>query len=193
MAPLGARAADLVVWWEKGFYDQEDEAVREIIAAFEQETGKQVELVLLPHGRDVQMSSEERSGRAAARLPVRLAAYTGIPRWAYEDRLVDLEGALGPVLRPVRCRRHRSLAPCSMAARASARSTPCQWVEIPTTSMSGTACWSGPASPSLTFQGVGGVLGLLVRPGAAGRAPGHGPRRHLGRRPAHVGRGARTR
>ena len=38
MAPLGAQAADLVVWWEEGFYAQEDEAVREIIAAFEQET-----------------------------------------------------------------------------------------------------------------------------------------------------------
>ena len=48
MAPLGARAADLVVWWEKGFYPEEDEAVREIIAAFEQKTGKQVELVLHP-------------------------------------------------------------------------------------------------------------------------------------------------
>jgi hypothetical protein len=29
MAPLGAKAADLVVWWEKGYYDQEDEAIRE--------------------------------------------------------------------------------------------------------------------------------------------------------------------
>jgi hypothetical protein len=37
MAPLGAWGADLVVWWEKGFYPQEDEAVAEIIAAFEQE------------------------------------------------------------------------------------------------------------------------------------------------------------
>ena len=40
LAPLGAAAADLVVWWEKGFYPQADEAVAEIIAAFEQETGK---------------------------------------------------------------------------------------------------------------------------------------------------------
>ena len=48
LAPLGARAADLVVWWEKGFYAQEDEAVKEIIAAFEQGSGKQVELVLHP-------------------------------------------------------------------------------------------------------------------------------------------------
>jgi hypothetical protein len=45
LAPLAANAADLVVWWEKGYYDQEDEAVREIVAAFEQETGKQVDLV----------------------------------------------------------------------------------------------------------------------------------------------------
>jgi ABC-type glycerol-3-phosphate transport system substrate-binding protein len=45
LAPLGARAADLVVWWESGFYPQEEAALREIIAAFEQETGRQVELV----------------------------------------------------------------------------------------------------------------------------------------------------
>ncbi len=45
LAPLGARGADLVVWWEKGFYPQEDQAVQEIIAAFEQKTGKQIELV----------------------------------------------------------------------------------------------------------------------------------------------------
>ena len=47
MAPLGAKAADLVVWWQKGTYAQEDEALRDIIAAFEQDSGKQVELVFL--------------------------------------------------------------------------------------------------------------------------------------------------
>jgi hypothetical protein len=44
MAPLGAQAADLVVWWQKDWYGQEDEAVREIIAAFEQDSGKQVDV-----------------------------------------------------------------------------------------------------------------------------------------------------
>jgi hypothetical protein len=33
LAPLGARAADLVVWWEEGFNPEEDTAVRDIIAA----------------------------------------------------------------------------------------------------------------------------------------------------------------
>ena len=45
IAPLGARAADLVVWWEQGYNPEEDAALRETIAAFEQDTGKQVELV----------------------------------------------------------------------------------------------------------------------------------------------------
>jgi hypothetical protein len=30
LAPFGAGGADVVVWWEKGFYNQEDEAVREM-------------------------------------------------------------------------------------------------------------------------------------------------------------------
>jgi multiple sugar transport system substrate-binding protein len=45
IAPISAKAADLVVWWEKGFNPEEDAAVREIIAAFEQGSGSQVELV----------------------------------------------------------------------------------------------------------------------------------------------------
>ena len=48
LASLSARGADLVVWWEEGVYPEEDEAVREIIAAFEQDSGKQVDLVLGP-------------------------------------------------------------------------------------------------------------------------------------------------
>jgi multiple sugar transport system substrate-binding protein len=48
LVPLGARAADLVVWWDESYYAEENEAVREIIAAFEQQTGKQVELTFHP-------------------------------------------------------------------------------------------------------------------------------------------------
>ena len=48
MMPLGAEAADLVVWWDQGANPEEDAAVRETIAAFQQETGKQVELVFYP-------------------------------------------------------------------------------------------------------------------------------------------------
>ena len=50
LAPLGAQAADLVVWWDQGYYPEEDEAVREIIAAFEQESRQAGRAVLsYPH------------------------------------------------------------------------------------------------------------------------------------------------
>jgi ABC-type glycerol-3-phosphate transport system substrate-binding protein len=97
MAPLGTKAADLVVWWEKTFYPQGIEAVREIVTAFEQETGKQVELVQ-PEENEVmeQVEAVLQAGTPPDFLySVRMG--TSAARWAYNDRLVDLEGALGPV------------------------------------------------------------------------------------------------
>ena len=44
--PLCAQAADLVVWWDEGYYAEEDAAIKEVIAAFEQKTGKEVDLAL---------------------------------------------------------------------------------------------------------------------------------------------------
>ena len=48
LKPLGALSADFVVWWEEGLYPKEDAAVAEVVAAFEQESGKEVELVIQP-------------------------------------------------------------------------------------------------------------------------------------------------
>jgi multiple sugar transport system substrate-binding protein len=95
LAPLGAHSADLVVWWEKGQYAQEDDAVREIVAAFEQETGKQVELVLV---QEKQLADLVAAVEAGGRTPDFVYTVVGIPqseRWASEGRLVDLAGAVG--------------------------------------------------------------------------------------------------
>ena len=98
LAPLGAQAADLVVWWEQGFYPQANEAVRETVAAFEK-TGKQVELV--------QPAQDEVFGKVQAALAAgqppdflfsTVGTTSGAAQWAYDDRLVDLEDAIGPVL-----------------------------------------------------------------------------------------------
>jgi multiple sugar transport system substrate-binding protein len=95
LGPIGANAADLVVWWEKGYYPQENEAVAEIVAAFEHSRGKQVELVLL--------DEEEHPGAIIAALGAGrppdfafgtlIAPY--ISEWAFDDRLVDLSDAIG--------------------------------------------------------------------------------------------------
>ena len=95
MAPLGARGADLVVWWEEGFYAQEDGAVREIIAAFEQDSGKRVKLAFYPQA---ELPDEIGAALEAGQPPdfafgVRLASY--ITEWAFDDRLVVLTDTVG--------------------------------------------------------------------------------------------------
>jgi multiple sugar transport system substrate-binding protein len=95
MTPLGAQAADLIVWWERGYYGQETEAVGEIIAAFEQDSGKRVELVLL--------DEEEHPGAIAAALeanhPPDVAFGTlmedYVSEWAFDDRLGSLSEVVG--------------------------------------------------------------------------------------------------
>jgi multiple sugar transport system substrate-binding protein len=98
LAPTGARSADLVIWWEKGFYPQANEAVREIIVAFEQKTGKRVELV--QPAEDEIMKRAESALQAGTPPDFLFSTVEDVAtaRWAYEDRLVDLEDELRPVL-----------------------------------------------------------------------------------------------
>jgi multiple sugar transport system substrate-binding protein len=97
LVPLGAHAADLVVWWEKGWYPEEDRAVVELVAAFEAKTGKDVKLVRQPHAaqREVQAALE------AGRPPDFLWGLGGTTdladQWAHKDQLVALDETLGPL------------------------------------------------------------------------------------------------
>jgi multiple sugar transport system substrate-binding protein len=95
-APLSARAADLVVWWEQGWNPQEDEAIREIIGAFEQDTGKQVELeqpLFNEIGAKAQAAVE--AGQPPDFLWGSDPVYS-YGQWAYEGRLVDLSDEILP-------------------------------------------------------------------------------------------------
>ena len=93
LTPLGARGADLVVWWEEGYYAQEDEAVREIIAAFEQETGKHVELAFYPQAEIAdQIEAALEAGQPPDFAYGQSLWFTG---WLSDDRLVDLTNTVG--------------------------------------------------------------------------------------------------
>ena len=95
MAPLTARAADLVVWWDEGYYAEEGDAIAEVIAAFEQRTGKQVELATF--------DQEDLPGAIEAAIeagtPPDVAFGYNLPEyvaaWAFRDRLVDLTEVIG--------------------------------------------------------------------------------------------------
>jgi ABC-type glycerol-3-phosphate transport system substrate-binding protein len=185
-APLGAKAADLVVWWEKGFTVEEDEAVAEIIGAFEQDTGKQVEVVFYPQA---ELPGEIEAALEAGKPPdfaFGLDASSYVAQWAFDDRLVDLSDAIGFFANMFDTEALASvvlvngkLGHEALYALPMGRPRP--------SSTSGRASWSKRASPSRTFRRSGGILVVLVRPGAAGVAPRYGPRRRFGCRPAHVG------
>jgi multiple sugar transport system substrate-binding protein len=94
--PSAARAADLVVWWEKGFTVEEDEAVVEIVSAFEQASGQQVELAFhsyqdLP---DVIAAALEAGRPPDFAFGLFLSEH--IPKWAHDDRLVELSDEIAP-------------------------------------------------------------------------------------------------
>ena len=85
-----------MVWWEQGFNPEEDAAVREIIGAFEQKTGKQVELAQ-PSQSDIE--AKVLAAVAAGQPPDFLFGtntdyYYG--QWAEEGRLVDLSDVIEP-------------------------------------------------------------------------------------------------
>ena len=109
-------------------------------------------------------------------------------QWAFDDRLVDLTDAIGHFLEPVRsgCARLGDVAQRETGQKAlyglpMGRTTNHVHVWKSLLEQRGVHSRRHP-------EGVGRVLVVLVRPGAAGGAQGHRPRRHLGRRPVHGGR-----
>jgi hypothetical protein len=63
ISPFGAQGADPMMWWQRGFFAQEDEAIAEVAAAFEQRTGNQVELVQLKQDEMLDQAPADASAR----------------------------------------------------------------------------------------------------------------------------------
>jgi multiple sugar transport system substrate-binding protein len=95
LAPPGARAADLVIWWEMGLYPEEEPAAQELVAAFEQKTGKQVELTFHPALDLPDMTAAAVDTGNPPDFVFSQQATHYFVRWAYEGRLVDLADAVG--------------------------------------------------------------------------------------------------
>ena len=111
MAPLGAKAADLVVWWEKGFYAQEDEAVsgdHRRLRAGDRQAGR-----ARSNPRRTRCSTRSRRRSRPGSRPISCSALSatmrrpsGLTRTSSSTSRI----ALGPFAGPVRSRRARGVA-----------------------------------------------------------------------------------
>ena len=97
IAPATAQET-LVVYWTKGFYPQEDKALDDMIAKFQQKTGVKIELS--------RYSPQESVPKAVAALDSGTppdVAYGDVfdfqvaGKWAYEGQLEDLSDILAPM------------------------------------------------------------------------------------------------
>jgi multiple sugar transport system substrate-binding protein len=79
-------------------YPEADAAVREVIAAFEQETGKQVELVQPTQDEIMKKAESALQAEAPPDFLFSDVVESSAARWAHDGQLVDLGGVLGPVL-----------------------------------------------------------------------------------------------
>jgi multiple sugar transport system substrate-binding protein len=97
VTPLGTQAADLVVWWQEGYYEVEEDAIREIVTAFESKSDTQVELVLYPVPETADRAQAALDAGEPPDFLFSEDTTRKVARWAYEDRLADLEDSLGAV------------------------------------------------------------------------------------------------
>jgi hypothetical protein len=93
--PPGARAAELVVGWEKGFYPQEDEAVRESSPPSRVRPASKSSS-FNPHRMRRSNNPRGARGRAAPDFLDGTFTVNSYGQWAYEDRLVDLPDEILP-------------------------------------------------------------------------------------------------
>ena len=100
LALAGSSSAEegLTVWWTKGFYKSEDDALLEVVKKFEQKTGVKVDLSQYP----VQDMIPKTVSALDAGAPPDVAfadvydfQVTG--KWAFDGKLEDLSDVLGPM------------------------------------------------------------------------------------------------
>jgi multiple sugar transport system substrate-binding protein len=95
-APAPALAADLKIVWEQGFYPEEDQAILAVVAAYQEETGKGVELVFYPQD---DLAAKVLPMIGAGEPPDLLMGLglNYLPAWAQDDVVADVSDVVGPI------------------------------------------------------------------------------------------------
>lgn len=93
-----AESAPLTIWWTKGFYPEEDEAIEQIVTNWEKKSGYSAELVLLSDDENLEMTLEALAvGKPPDIVYNRRVEFAMSPRLAWEGKLADVSDVIEPV------------------------------------------------------------------------------------------------
>lgn len=93
-----AETRPLTIWWERGYYPQEDEAIATIVANWQEETGKPVDLVLV--NQDDFLKNINSAFQSDSLPDIIFSILTDEflnARWAKEGKLADVADVVEPV------------------------------------------------------------------------------------------------
>jgi multiple sugar transport system substrate-binding protein len=95
VTPIAVGAADLTIWWSKGYYPSEDEGLRRVVAGFEDETQTKVDLtfVSMPDLATKTLAALE-SGEPP---DIDFLLSEQMRRWAFDGALLNLDDVVGPI------------------------------------------------------------------------------------------------
>lgn len=88
----------LTIWWTKGFYPEEDEAIKKIVANWEQKSGMETELIILSDDENLQRTqSSIEAGNPPDIVYNRTVEFALSPRYASEGKLGDVSEVIEPM------------------------------------------------------------------------------------------------
>ncbi|GGA58324.1 hypothetical protein CYANOKiyG1_79550 [Okeania sp. KiyG1] len=88
----------LTIWWNRGYYPEQDEALKKVVAEWQEKTNKKVELLFFSEDDILQVIIDALAvNKPPDILFSERAEYTLIPQWAWQGKLVDVSDVIKPV------------------------------------------------------------------------------------------------
>lgn len=98
LAPVAAQAETLTVWWNKGYYPEEDAAIKATVQKWEQKTGNKVQLSFYStEDLPTKLVAAMNTGSVPDIAYEDVGDFAQIPQFAWDGKLTDLSDVVSPV------------------------------------------------------------------------------------------------
>ncbi len=88
----------LTIWWNRGYYSEEDRSLEKVITEWQEKTDNKVELLFFSPDDILQVAIDALgAGKPPDIFFSYRAGYTLIPQWAWQGKLLDVSDVIAPV------------------------------------------------------------------------------------------------